>query len=177
MQHTVASLEARAARFLRWHEWRGPAIGSSPPCISHEECSAQSTRVVAGCMHCRTPCRAALSIVPCRQVTQRTGVKTPQKTAWRSNTIAEEPEEEDEEASGLGNRPQALSASACQQVRRLPRVIPLYALHRDPALPQAWAAALIGQCLDPRPAVIMHSLLQLAGSGSTAREQMHPRRL
>ena len=42
------------------------------------------------------------------------GVKTPQKTAWRSNSIAEEPEEE--EAGGSGNRPHALSASACQQV-------------------------------------------------------------
>ena len=44
------------------------------------------------------------------------GVKTPQKTAWRSNTIAEEPEEEEDAANG-GNRPQALSASACQQVQ------------------------------------------------------------
>ena len=42
------------------------------------------------------------------------GVKTPQKAAWRSNTIAEEPEEED--LDGQGARPQALSASACQQV-------------------------------------------------------------
>jgi len=42
------------------------------------------------------------------------GVKTPQKTDWCSNTIAEEPEEE--EAGGSGNRPHALSASACQQV-------------------------------------------------------------
>ena len=48
-------------------------------------------------------------------------MRTPQKTAWRSNTIAEEPEEGDEEASGSGARPQALSASACQQVRPLPR--------------------------------------------------------
>ena len=43
------------------------------------------------------------------------GVKTPQKAAWRSNTIAEEPEEE-EDADAQGNRPHALSASACQQV-------------------------------------------------------------
>ena len=48
-------------------------------------------------------------------------MRTPQKTAWRSNTIAEEPEEGDEEASGSGARPQALSASACQQVRRPPQ--------------------------------------------------------
>ena len=48
-------------------------------------------------------------------------MKTPQKTAWRSNSIAEEPEEGEEDAGGSGNRPQALSASACQQVRRLPR--------------------------------------------------------
>ena len=47
-------------------------------------------------------------------------VKTPQKTAWRSNTIAEEPEEEDADAEG--NRPHALSASACQQVPTFTRM-------------------------------------------------------
>ena len=65
-------------------------------------------------------------------------MRTPQKTAWRSNTIAEEPEEGDEEASGSGARPQALSASACQQVRRPPRP-PLHAGLWDPALPGAYA--------------------------------------
>jgi hypothetical protein len=41
-------------------------------------------------------------------------VQTPPKTNWHSNTIAEEPEDED--AAAAGNRPQVLSASACQQV-------------------------------------------------------------
>lgn len=44
------------------------------------------------------------------------GVQTPQKTAMRTSTIAEEPEEEDAAVSG-GARPQVLSASACQQVQ------------------------------------------------------------
>ena len=43
------------------------------------------------------------------------GVLTPQKTAMRTSTIAEEPEEEDAAVSGA--RPQVLSASACQQVQ------------------------------------------------------------
>ena len=80
-------------------------------------------------------------------------MRTPQKTAWRSNTIAEEPEEGDEEASGSGARPQALSASACQQVRRLPRPS-LHDAHRDPALLEAvhasvsvWTHALQSQCI------------------------------
>ena len=47
-------------------------------------------------------------------------MKTPQKTAWRSNTIAEEPEEDEADADTQGNRPHALSASACQQVLNLP---------------------------------------------------------
>ncbi len=46
-------------------------------------------------------------------------MKTPQKTAWRSNTIAEEPEDDESDADAQGNRPHALSASACQQVLTL----------------------------------------------------------